>query len=170
MSKIITTLICLFLSVSVTAETVYKKTNPDGSVTFTDQASTNSKEIKLRKPSSYKPVQLPSLGLPSKKLSPKFDYVVSISQPAKDAVIVNKQEVTVSASIQPALKRAYGHKLRFQLAGQTMESASSSVTFKNIERGTLIVSVSVINQVGDIVSPVALSSFHVKRFFKKAKP
>ena len=167
MLKIIFSLICFFLSVSVSAETVYKKTNPDGSVVFTDQQSTDSEEIKVRKPTTYSPPPLPKLDLPTKKLKPVFNYELAISKPANDSTFVNSTDVEVSVLVQPALKSAYGHKLRYQLGAQSVTSQNASMTFKNVDRGSHTVYVSVVNSKGEVVSPAASVQFHMKRFFKK---
>lgn len=167
MNKYILSLIFAFIAVSVTAETVYKKTNPDGSVTFTDIPSTNSEEVKIRKPTTYSPVRLPNLNLPSKKLKPSFNYELRITKPVYDSSIINKTDVSVSAVIQPALRTSDGHQVRFQLSDQSITSHSASVTFKNISRGTYNISVSVVDRNGSAVSPVASSIFHLRRFFKK---
>lgn len=169
MSKFILTLICIFISVSITAETVYKKTNPDGSVTFTDQQSTDSEEVEIRKPTSFAPLRLPALNLPTKKLKPNYNYVVVINSPANDTTILNKQDVEVSVSVSPDIGR-YGHQIRYQLAGQSIVSQSSSETFKNVSRGTYNLTVSVVDANGNVVSPVASRTFHMKRFFKRPAP
>ena len=116
-------MICVLLAVSVTAETVYKKTNPDGSVEFTDTGSKDSEEVKIRKPTSFSPPRLPKLGLPVKKLRPTFNYDITISKPAEDAVIINKADVTVTIALQPSL--VGGHQIRYELAGQSIVSQSS---------------------------------------------
>lgn len=164
-------LFCFFISVSVVAETVYKKTNPDGSITFTDTPSTDSEEIKVRKPTTYKPLNLPAPRLPTKKLSPSFDYTVTINNPSADAVITDNIDVVVSVSVEPALKTGYGHQIVYQMGGNSKKSQALTATFKNVSRGSHNLSVSIIDRTGEIVSRVASTSFHMKRFFKKpAKP
>ena len=170
MNKVFYFLICLFISVSITAETVYKKTNPDGSVTFTDQPSKETEEVIIRKPTTFAPTQLPSLTLPTKKLSPSYNYEITISQPGNDTTIVGQHNVIVTAVIQPELLSGFGHKVRFQLDGQSVISPSTSAEFKNISRGAHNLSVSVVDQNNQVISPVASSVFHMKRFFKKPKP
>jgi len=170
MSKLILTLICVFISVSATAETVYKKTNPDGSVEFTDQPSTDSEEVKIRKPTTYQAPRLPALNLQSKKLSPTFNYQLSINQPINDSVIVGKMDVSVLVSVQPALLSGRGHQIRYQLAGQSIISRNMSETFKNVDRGTHNLTVSIVDRNGEVVSPAVSSTFHMKRFFKKPVP
>lgn len=167
MFKYIYFTICLLISFSVVAETVYKKVNPDGSVSFTDQPSTDSEEVKIRKPTTFSPIGLPSLNLPKEKLSPNFNYQIIINQPVNDAVIVGDLNVTVSVSIQPPLKSSLGHKIRYQLAGQSVDSRSTSETFNNVSRGTHNINVSIIDTKGNVVGPAVSSIFHMKRFFKK---
>lgn len=168
MSKLIFTLICLFTLVSLAqaAETVYKKTKPDGAVEFTDKPSTDSEKIKIRKPSTYSPAPLPSLNLPTKKQSPGNDYSITITQPANDSTIINQPSVQVSISVQPALLSGQGHQIRYTLAGESIVSRNSSETFINVPRGTHNLTVSVIDENAEVVSPVATTTFHVKRFHK----
>jgi hypothetical protein len=168
MNKFLLTLFCLLITVSVQAETVYKKVNPDGSVEFTDTGSEDSEEIKIRKPTTYKPTVLPKLDLPVKKLKPSVNYELTVTKPKEDSVVVNQQNVTVSISLQPALLS--GHQVRYELAGESKLSEGSSVTFMNVPRGTHSIIVSVIDQNGEVVSPIVSRNFHMKRFFKKPAP
>lgn len=162
---------CFFFSVSLSAETVYKNTNPDGSVVFTDQPSTDSEEVKIRKPTTYKPLNLPPVRLPTKKLSPTFEYTVTIKKPAIDAVITDNINLEVSVLVEPALKKNFGHQILYKLGGNSKQSEELTTVFKNIPRGDHNLSVRIINRKGEVISPAASSSFHMKRFFKKpAKP
>ena len=170
MYRLIILLTAVLFSVSIVAETVYKKTKPDGSFEFTDQASPDSEEIKVRKPTTYTAPPLPKLTLPSKKLSPTFNYELAIVQPTNDTTIHNKSDITVSVALQPKLISAYKHQIRYQLAGQSIISESNTVTFKNVDRGTHQINVSVINADGESVSSVVSTTFHLKRFFKKPTP
>lgn len=171
MHRFVIFLMCIFLSVSVMAETVYKKTNPDGSVIFTDKNVVDSKEIKIRKTTTYSPMRLPSLTLPRKKLSPTFNYEIAITKPVNDSTILGHTNITVSVFIQPVLKIGYGHQLRYQLAGQTVVSQNLTEIFENIPRGTHIVSVSIVDKNGVILGSKASSRFHIKRFFiRRANP
>lgn len=170
MNKLLVTLFCLFVAVSVHAETVYKKVNPDGSVEFTDTGSKDSEEIKIREPTTYTPPRLPRLDLPVNKLKPSFNYELSVIKPEEDSVIVNQANVTVAISLQPAL--VGGHQVRYELAGESKLSRNSSVTFMNVPRGTHSIIVTVVDQNSEAVSPIVSRNFHMKRFFKKpaAKP
>lgn len=165
MSRYILSIICVLLAVSVTAETVYKKTNPDGSVEFTDTGSSDSEEVKIRKPTSYAPARLPKFGLPVKKLKPKTGYNIAISQPVEDRVITNQINVSVVISVQPNLRS--GHQIRYELAGESKLSSNLSTTFENVPRGTHSIIISIIDKNGEVVSPIISRNFHMKRFFKR---
>jgi len=158
----------VLFTVSISAETVYKKTNPDGSVVFTDQPSTDTEEVQIRKPTTYTPTRLPSLSLPTKKLQPNYNYSLTINKPANDSTIVGVSDVIVSVSVQPSISRT-GHQLRYQLAGKSIISRNATETFTNVDRGTHNLTVSVVNKNGEVVSPVVSTTFHMKRFFKKPK-
>ena len=160
-------LFCFIISFSVTAETVYKTTNPDGSVEFSDVDSKDSEEVKIRKP-----ITIPGLRLPVPE-SPKtkekaINYEVTIIEPANEATIIGGYEIKVSVSVSPKLFS--GHQFRYQLGSQTLDTHSNSARFEDIARGTHIVHVSVIDQKGEQVSAGASRTFHLKRFFKKTKP
>ncbi|MDH5600400.1 MAG: DUF4124 domain-containing protein [Gammaproteobacteria bacterium] len=165
MTKFLTIFICLLFSVSIMAETVYKKTNPDGSVEFTDTGSKDSEEIKIRKPTTYTPPRLPKLNLPVKKIKPSFNYNLTVIKPAEDSVIVNQSNVTVAISLQPPL--ISGHQVQYELAGESKLSTASSVIFMNVPRGSHSIIITVIDNKGVVVSPIVSRNFHMKRFFKK---
>jgi len=170
MFKFIIFLLCFLFSFSAITETVYKTTKPDGSVEFTDRESTDSEEVKVRKPTTYTAPRLPALDLPVKKLSPAFNYSLNITQPAEDSTIVGKHDVKVSIKISPNLN--WNHQIRYQLGMKSIVSDKNTETFKNVNRGTHNLSVSIIDSDGELVSPVVSRTFHMKRFFKKppAKP
>lgn len=165
-NRIVIILMLFLFSVSLVAETVYKKTKPDGSVEFSDQASQDSEKVKVRKPTSFSPPSLPRLNLPTKKLKPNYNYVVLINQPANDATIINKSDVAVSVTVQPDFVK-YGHQIHYQLDEQSALADSASYTFKNVSRGTHNLNVTVVDKNGEPVSSVTSSTFHMKRFFKK---
>ena len=168
MKKLIFLLMCLFISASITAETVYKKTNPDGSVIFTDQPSTDTEEIKIRKTTTYKPSGLPSLS-PTKQKAKPINYAITIIEPSNDSTIIGTTSIKVSVTVTPNLVQS--HQFRYQLGKQTLDSHSTAVSFDNVIRGTHVLNVSVINHEGEVVSSGSSVTFHQKRFFKKrAKP
>jgi len=167
MNKFIFSLICLFLSVSIAAETVYKTTNPDGSVEFSDEKKKDSEEVKIRKTTTFSAPRLPALKAPAKKTK-LIHYEVIIIEPVNDTTIIGNNEIEVSVSVSPALPTS--HKFRYQLGKQTLDSRSTTVSLDNVIRGTHTLRVSVINFKGEVVSAGASSTFHMKRHFKKPSP
>jgi len=166
MNKFILTLVCLFLSVSVAAETVYKTTNPDGSVEFTDKNSKDSEEVKIRKPSTFSAPRLPAFQ--STKKPKSINYEVVIIEPVNEATIIGNNKIKVSVSVSPALPTSY--KFRYQLGQQTLDSDSDSVSLDNVIRGKHTIRVSVINSKNEVVSTGASITFYMKRHFKKTPP
>lgn len=167
MYKILCIIVCLSFATASAAETVYKTTNPDGSVTFTDRESVDSEKVKVNKAQTYQAPRSPSLPLVTKKLSPSVNYVLNIVQPSKGANIINTDIVPVSVVLVPGLKTGLGHQLRYELAEQTILTQHSSHTFNKVYRGEHTLKVTVVDKQGDAVSSVATSTFFVKRFFKK---
>ena len=165
MKKLIFLVVCLFISVSITAETVYKKTNPDGSVVFTDQPSTDTEEVKIRKPTTFSPLSLPSLRSPNKKAKP-INYVVTIIEPSNDSTIIGNTRINVSVAVTPDLVQR--HQFRYQLGKQTLDTYRAAVSLDSVNRGTHVLNVSIINHDGEVVSSGSSVIIHQKRFFKKA--
>ena len=167
MSRFFILLMCVFISVSVTAETVYKTTNPDGSVEFSDKDTKDSEEIKVREPTIIPALRLPRLNNRNKKAK-VITFEVTIIQPANDSTIIGNNKINVVVSVSPDLPKS--HKFRYQLGKQSVDSRKHSVSLDNVIRGTHTLSVSVINSKGEVVSSGASSIFHMKHFFKKSKP
>lgn len=167
MYNILSIILCLSFATSLAAETVYKTTNADGSVTFTDRESIDSEKVEVNKAQTYQAPRPASLPLATKKLSPSVDYVLNIVQPGEGANFINTETVSVSVVLVPNLKTGYGHQLRYELAEQTIVTQNSSYTFNNVYRGEHTLKVTVVDKEGDPISSVATKSFFVKRFFKK---
>jgi len=125
MNKFILLLVCFFISISITAETVYKTTNPDGSVEFTDKNLVDSEEIKIHETSTYTAPRLPRLKSSSKKSGQTFIYVLSINKPENDTTIVGQADVQVTVFTKPLLKKGRGHQIRYELAGHSIVSQNN---------------------------------------------
>ncbi len=170
MKNLIVFLISVLVAFSLQAETVYKKVNPDGSVEFTDTPAQGSKEIKIRKTMTYQAPKLPSIKeggkAGEKKTKSVTHYKISVQTPAKDATVVGTPDVKVTVMLEPALKKGLGHQIRYELDGKEIISDASTVTFKNVYRGTHTLVVDVVNKDFDSISTVARQIFHMKRHHK----
>nr|WP_242698614.1 DUF4124 domain-containing protein [Alteromonas sp. 5E99-2] len=107
------TLCLLDLSASVTAQTVYKIVQDDGTVIYSDQAGPNAEAVDL---SSVKGSTVPSLATPkakkTKTISPtdQTNYQLRILTPAPEITLRNNNgQVTISAELEPALDSVEYH-------------------------------------------------------------
>ena len=116
---------------------------------------------------TYQAPKLPPVSQPAKKKPDATDrYKIQILMPANDSTVVGPPDVQVSISLQPALRTGEGHRIRYRLIGKEILSESTSVTFKNVYRGTHTISVDVVDKSGSPVSKLATQVFHMKRLHK----
>ena len=130
-------LLGIFITTSASAE-VYKHTNPDGSVTFSDvPAKIDAKPIELPPSSSYTPPPRPEPTASPKSTKTVEDYEsVSITSPANDsAVRDNAGNLTIKFNVKPALKP--GHSYVLLMDGKNVgEGQTGNIQLKNIDRGS----------------------------------
>ena len=169
MQKLIFSFICFFIIVSVNAETVFKKVNPDGSISFTDKNTKGSKAVNVQETVTYTPPKLPPLD-PIKKKPKPIKYEITIIEPKKDKLFINKPDVNVSISVVPALNKKLKHQFSYQIGERTILSSETSVVFKDLYRGTHELIMSIVDKDREIISPSISNTFHVKRFFKRKAP
>ena len=166
MQKLIFSFICIFILASVNAETIYKKVNPDGSVSFSDKNIKGSKSVNVRETITYTTPKLPTLE--PIKIKPKpIEYEITIFEPEKDKLFINKPDVKVSISVKPTLNKKLKHQFKYQVGERTILSSERSVVFKDLYRGTHELLVSIVDKKNETVNEVVTRIFHVKRFFKR---
>jgi Domain of unknown function (DUF4124) len=131
-------LILIFLSSTYAYAEVYKRTNPDGSVEFTDVPSKQKeKPIKLSPLSTFKSPPAPAPQTSSPQADAPFVYTeLTITAPANDTAIrANDGKLTISVSVTPALRPE--HSLVLLLDGKPAgKSTAGSVVLNNVDRGT----------------------------------
>lgn len=162
--------LALFFSGQSTAQ-VYKTINPDGSVTYTDQALDDAQAInvapvqqysspvnKTKQTTSIKEEEAPDNGAPT--LYTDF----SIISPKHDTAIrANTGAVTVTLSITPALNVSQGDKVSLSLNGQPVGAPSAQISFplNNLNRGSHTLSASLQNATGETIKTTAPVTFHI---------
>jgi len=157
-------LLLVFFMFSVSAETVYKTVDENGNVVFTDKPSENAEEIKIQKldtiknpnPGRYKP----SLKQPED--SNVYANLVVTSPKNGSSVRSNEGNVSISLSLEPALRGA--HKIIISMDGLEVGSGSS-VSLRNVDRGTHSINVSVVDGSGKKLISTS-SSFSLLRASK----
>ncbi|MCF6337731.1 MAG: DUF4124 domain-containing protein [Gammaproteobacteria bacterium] len=157
----------LVLSVAIAAPAmaeIYKRTNPDGSVEFTDvPRSDDEKPVPLSPMSTFKTTPVPQQKRTSTARADAKKYsVISVTSPANETTIRdNTGMVTVNVSLSPALRS--GHKLVLLVDGeQKGESRSGSFTLNNLDRGSHSLVAQVVDKAGKALissAPVTIYLF-----------
>jgi len=169
--------VLLVLTASVAAPAVaevYKRTNPDGSVEFTDvPRSDTEKPVPLGPMSTFKAIPAaPQRTSPTSRANVRTYSAISITSPTDEATIRdNTGTIEVSTSVSPPLRP--GHKFVLLLDGeQKGESVSGSFTLNNLDRGSHSLTAQVVNKAGKTLissTPVTVylfrqSAIRAKRF------
>ena len=147
---------------------VFKRTNPDGSVEFTDVRSKQEEEaVELSPMSTFKapPVRsLPPTRAP-KQAEPAPAYTsLAITNPADDTAIrSNSGDLSVSVSLQPELKK--GHSLVLLVDGVPMGDYAGGVfSLTNVDRGTHSLSAQVLDSEGMPLISAEPITVHILRY------
>ncbi len=142
---------------------IYKRTNPDGSVEFTDvPRSDEEKPVPLSPMSTFKATPAPRSVTSNTRADSKKYSAISVTSPANEATIRdNTGTVKVSVSLSPALRS--GHKLVLLVDGaQKGESTSGSFTLDNLDRGSHSLMAQVVDKAGKTLissAPVTIYLF-----------
>jgi len=163
---------------------VYRVTDEQGNITFTDQPEANSGVIEQQRVSVINPMRAPMPPKPDDNSAAHSLVVNSGSaasassiQPYTQAIIVSPREgstlrntagaMTVELSLMPPLQA--GHQVQLWVDGQRYGSAIKATTLHvaNIERGPHQLICRVLNADGRPVAITAAVSVHVKRPFNR---
>ena len=164
--------------------TVYRVTDEQGNITFTDQPEANSGVIERQRVSVINLMRAPMPPKPDDNSAAHSLVVNSGSaasassiQPYTQAIIVSPREgstlrntagaMTVELSLMPPLQA--GHQVQLWVDGQRYGSAIKATTLHvaNIERGPHQLICRVLNADGRPVAITAAVSVHVKRPFNR---
>lgn len=163
------TLLLFLLSFTVNAD-VYRSVNKQGNVSFSDTASDNAEKIELQPSYTYNPPVIPDLADDESASEPVEmaipDYALVIISPGQnEALRENAGNITINSSITPELNIDREDKLVFSLDGQLKSEAqiATNYTFTNVDRGSHIAVVSVVDKTGKIIKSSKSRLFHVLR-------
>ena len=164
---------------------VYRVTDEQGNITFTDQPEANSGVIEQQRVSVINLMRAPMPPKPDDNSAAHSLVVNSGSaasassiQPYTQAIIVSPIEgstlrntagaMTIELSLIPQLQT--GHRVQLWVDGQRYGSAIKAITLHvaNIERGPHQLICRVLNADGRPVASTAAVSVHVKRPFNRA--
>jgi len=166
-------MLCLLVTVPASAE-IYRWTNPDGRVVYSDRPqSADAEAVQLPPLQTYTPQALPSSGSAGNASAGKQQDAgykeLAVTSPANDVVLRdNGGTVSVQVKIDPPLRR--GHRIEIVLDGKPVgRGAGTSVSLANVDRGTHSVSAVVVDGDGKTLVQASAVTFHLKRHFK-ARP
>jgi hypothetical protein len=168
MQNIILTLLIL-VAVSAAAQAqVYKRVGPDGKVYFSDQPAPGATEIKVNPVPTVKlpPVpEQPPAARQEDAAGPTYTELSIVSPTSDQAVRANDGNITVSLSLQPALKT--GHAVVLNIDGEDGEQIKSggslTVALSNLSRGRHTLQAAVVDASGEVLIQSGPVSFNVLR-------
>jgi len=152
MNILIRFLVLWILAVAIVAPAIaeiYKRTNPDGSVEFTDvPRSDEEKSVPLSPMSTFKATPSRRTISNTQVDDAKKYSTISVTSPADEATIRdNTGTIKVNVALSPALRP--GHKLVLLVDGaQKSESTSGSFTLNNLDRGSHSLTAQVLDKAG----------------------
>lgn len=165
MNRILPALLLIILCADALAG-VYKRTDAEGNVEYSDlPQTTKEKAVPLPPASTYTPPPVDA-GMQTSE-APAQQAVgyesVAITQPADDqAIRENAGNVLVQFTSNPALQA--GHRFVLLVDGKKMaEGHSSSLQLENLDRGTHNVQVQVVDASGQVIASSRPVTFHLQR-------
>ncbi len=150
---------------------VYKSTSADGEVIFSDQPSPGAVPIQLPELPTYKAPPVPARARTSgaarqDQPAPRVYQSMEFSIPKDDATVRNNLgALTARVSLQPPLKTRLGHRVQYYLddAAHGEPVTGTSMSFTGLDRGSHLLSASVVNARGDTVISTDTVVFHMHR-------
>ena len=144
---------------------VYKHVAPDGTITYTDRPSADSKEIKVPKGTEYTPPKLPAFtpSTRTKATPSKFEYnsLTLISPKNDEAIWDNTGNITAAVALEPGLQA--GHSIEFLFDGVSASKGSAtSHQFLNVDRGTHQITARVVDNKDEVMASTSVT-FHMRR-------
>lgn len=140
-------LLPVLITGSVTAQTIYKVVQADGTILYTDTPQEGASQVELQGNTSNVTDSLPTPQVkpqPAKKPTPR--YTVTITSPEPEATIRNNQgNITISASTTPAFRGRY--RLTFDDQSAKINNAGI-FSLTGIERGAHTYHIDIIDNKG----------------------
>ena len=149
------------------ATTLYKWTDENGVVHYSDQPHQGAEKIQVAKAQSYKapPAPAPRITAHSNQQAAAVRYDrVQITSPQDGDVLVNTGgRVPVSIDVEPAL--APGHQLWLTLDGQRIDGlgTGSDATLSDLDRGTHTLQLQIMDADGAVLASADPVNFTVRQ-------
>jgi hypothetical protein len=136
---------------AVSATKVYKVVNPDGSISYSDQAQNNAEELSIEPVPTIPAYRSPLLPNTQNEESQSLAIYtrLSIDEPRPNAAFNSGNgDVSIRVSTDPNLKAS--HFFEFYLDGELVgQQESASLLLNNVDRGSHTISVVITNGSGN---------------------
>lgn len=167
-------MLCMLLFAAPAGAGIYKWVAPDGSVIYSDKPRKGAEEVELEPLQTYTSPPLPRKGAQSGATDSEsaeafegYDEFEIVSPQNDAAVRDNGGQVTVSMALSPALEE--DHVISLFMDGRSLGKGgrSTSVTLRNVDRGTHILQAAVTDDSGKEVARTKSVTFHLLRASRK---
>src|SRR5579872_5911503 len=158
----------LLATTGALAATVYKWTDENGVVHYSDQPHENAEKVQLKAPQTYSAPKTPALPAnragqvkPPPPPAPAYRSC-EISEPVNDQMYMNTTTVTAAVLLQPAPRP--GDQLAVTLDGQRVPGVpmeGGPFTISPVDRGTHSIQAAVLDSQGQPVCQSHSVTFHV---------
>ncbi|NQY26881.1 MAG: DUF4124 domain-containing protein [Piscirickettsiaceae bacterium] len=162
-------ILLLLISISAQAD-VYRIIDEYGNISYSDQESSHSEKVELNKPSTYTPPPIPvvieDIVDTTSDDNEAPNYQLMITSPSQNENIWGTEgNVTITVNISPALDTERGDTLLFKVDGKPVTDAQTVTSFSliNLDRGSHIALVSVIDKLGNVLKNSKSILFHVHK-------
>jgi len=163
----------IFVTFGVQAD-IYRSIDREGNVTFTDEPDTKAELIELEELPTYEALPIPvavpleTSTLPdgAEATAKKPKYKISVMYPEQNQSIWEGGGIfTATVTVQPQLNANRADQIQFKLDGKAVSGPQSELshTFENIERGSHILAVSVVDKNGKVLKTSKSILFHMHR-------
>jgi hypothetical protein len=147
---------------------IYKSTNADGEVVYSDTPTQGSEKVKMPSLPTYTPPPMPPAGTTQVQAQEKADFYKSfvIVSPANEETIRNNLGIlNIEAQLTPALQVRLNHRVQFFLNGEPYGKpvGKTSLTISNLDRGDYNLSATVVDADGNAL----ISTGDVVLFMKR---
>jgi hypothetical protein len=173
-------LVLLVFPLASPAQTVYRTTDAQGNVVFTDRPPANATpedRVEIRPTNTVRPPELPATPAPAEVPAVEAEivsYSVAITNPANETSFpMGPGNFSVSANVNPALQEGASLQLFIDGTPRGEPQQNTNWDLTNVFRGRHDLTVGVIDRSGDTVAvsaPVTVFVFRPSTNFKNRQP
>ncbi len=156
----------LLMIATAASATVYKWTDSDGTVHYSDQPQPGAEEVSTVPIQTYRSSPASNRSRTTRQNTPQGEAYTTLAfvSPANDATIRDNQgNVAVQLNIEPPLRN--GHSIALSIDGdrQGQTVATTTFTLSNLERGTHQLQASIVDAQGSELISSGVLTVHMMR-------